>query len=151
VSKDPTLNKASNTKQNLYVAELTNPSNSRKHIKTTGFEGATNSPVFSPDGKHLAFFAMRRNGYESDKNQIVIYDVTNDGDPNVLFGTSDHIGKWDRSPSALVWSGDVLLVTASDNARVNLFSIPLDIKTPKEQALPKNLFSGGSVGGESYN
>eukprot|EP00981_Chlorochromonas_danica_P005895 scaffold1208_cov163-Ochromonas_danica.AAC.22 len=32
-------------------------------------------PVFSPDGNHLAFLSMRRPGYESDRQRIVVYNL----------------------------------------------------------------------------
>jgi Tol biopolymer transport system component len=150
VSKDPELKKAFHTKQNLYIAELKDLSKGLKQIKVPGLDGATSTPVFSPDGKYLSFLAMRQDGYESDKNQIGIYDIANGGAPKVLYGTDDHIGKWDRSPGSLIWSenSSTLFITASDNARVKVFSIPLDTKTAEATSLPKNVFSSGSVSGE---
>jgi dipeptidyl aminopeptidase/acylaminoacyl peptidase len=48
-------------------------------------------PVFSPDGKTLAYLAMSRPGYESDRRRIVLRDWP-DGPSRVL------AGDWDRSP-----------------------------------------------------
>jgi dipeptidyl aminopeptidase/acylaminoacyl peptidase len=75
-------------------------------------------PVFSPDGKTLAYLAMEKPGYESDRFRIVLKGWP-DGEPRVL--TQD----WDRSPGSLAWSPDgrTLLATAGDLGNVSLFAI----------------------------
>ena len=57
------------------------------------------SPVFSPDGKTLAYLAMERAGYEADRFRIVLRAWPS-GTDRVL------TPEWDRSPSMLVWSKD---------------------------------------------
>ena len=37
--------------------------------------GYDTNPKFSPDGKHLAWLSMKRDGYESDRNRLCIYDL----------------------------------------------------------------------------
>jgi dipeptidyl aminopeptidase/acylaminoacyl peptidase len=49
-------------------------------------------PVFSPDGKRLAYLAMSRPGFESDRFRIVLRDWP-DGEPRILTEA------WDRSPA----------------------------------------------------
>jgi len=75
-------------------------------------------PVFSPDGKTLAWLAMRRPGYESDRLRIVLQGWP-EGPRRVL------AEGWDRSPSGLVFSpdGGTLFATASDLGQVSLFAI----------------------------
>jgi dipeptidyl aminopeptidase/acylaminoacyl peptidase len=41
---------------------------------TDGMEGYDTNPTFSPDGKKLAWQSMRRDGYESDKQDLYIID-----------------------------------------------------------------------------
>ncbi len=41
---------------------------------TRGMLGFDLSPAYSPDGTKLAWESMEREGYESDKNRIVVYD-----------------------------------------------------------------------------
>ena len=41
---------------------------------TKGMMGYDVSPKFSPDGKYLTWQSMRADGYEADKNDIVIMD-----------------------------------------------------------------------------
>ena len=35
-----------------------------KHLSVPGLDGAVTSPVFSPDGKSVAFLKMAQDGYE---------------------------------------------------------------------------------------
>lgn len=42
---------------------------------TEGMMGYDKNPIFSPDGKKLAWLSMRTNGYESDVNDLVIMDL----------------------------------------------------------------------------
>jgi dipeptidyl aminopeptidase/acylaminoacyl peptidase len=75
-------------------------------------------PVFSPDGRTLAYLAMARPGYESDRFRIVLKSWP-DGEARVL--TED----WDRSPGSITWSPDgrTILATAGNIGNVSLFAI----------------------------
>jgi len=57
------------------------------------------NPVFSPDGKTLAYLAMARPGYEADRRRVVIIDWASKKS-RVLTDA------WDRSPEELVYSTD---------------------------------------------
>ncbi len=43
---------------------------------TAGRKGYDNDPVYSPDGKSIAFSSMPRAGFEADRNHIMVYDRT---------------------------------------------------------------------------
>jgi dipeptidyl aminopeptidase/acylaminoacyl peptidase len=75
-------------------------------------------PVFAPDGRTLAYLAMARPGYESDRFRIVLKSWP-DGDARVL--TED----WDRSVGSIAWSPDsrTILATAGNVGNVSLFAI----------------------------
>jgi dipeptidyl aminopeptidase/acylaminoacyl peptidase len=75
-------------------------------------------PAFSPDGKTLAYLAMKRPGYESDRFRIVLRSWP-EGVERVL------TEGWDRSPSAPVWSADgrELFCTADDLGQHTLFAV----------------------------
>jgi dipeptidyl aminopeptidase/acylaminoacyl peptidase len=76
------------------------------------------SPVFSPDGKTLAYLAMARPRYESDCQRIVLQDWPN-GRKRVL------AVDWDRSPSGICWApdGKTIYATATNLGQRSLFSI----------------------------
>jgi dipeptidyl aminopeptidase/acylaminoacyl peptidase len=75
-------------------------------------------PVFSPDGKTMAYFAMAKPGYESDRFRIVLMNWAN-GKKRVL------TEKWDRSPSSICWSADgkTIYATAANTGQKSLFAI----------------------------
>lgn len=79
-------------------------------------------PVFSPDGKSLAYLAMARPGYESDRYRIVLIPWPS-GERRIL------TENWDRSPSSLCWSADsrTLFATADNLGQTSLFAI--DVQT----------------------
>ena len=75
-------------------------------------------PVFSPDGRTLAYRAMARAGYEADRNRIVLLPWP-DGAANVL------TDGWDRSPNEVVWSADgrTIFATADNLGHTSLFAV----------------------------
>lgn len=94
------------------------------------------TPVFSPDGKTLAYLAMARPGFESDRFRIVVRSWP-DGKNRVLSEA------WDRSPGDLSWSTDGRTIYASaDNlGQHSLFAV--DAKSGSAKTVVMN----GTVGG----
>ena len=147
VAKDPALNPSTNTKCDVFFVPMGDwditESPVPQKIQAPGFEGAATSPVFSNDGLSLAFLKMRRNGYESDKNRVVIvHNVSRLNEGIEALGSSDGEGLWDRSPSAITWSRDdtQLYLQAEEMGRDLLFALEL-----KSNNLPLSMTSGGSV------
>ncbi|MCU0244559.1 MAG: S9 family peptidase [Acidobacteria bacterium] len=85
-------------------------------------------PVFSPDGKTLAYAAMARPGYEADRYRIVLRGWP-DGPTRVLTEA------WDFSVASLGWSkdGKKLLATAPNKGQTSLFAV--DAETGKADTL----------------
>jgi len=75
-------------------------------------------PSFSPDGKTLAYLAMRKPGFEADRFQLVFMDVAT-GKKRLV------AEKWDRSIADYRWTpdGKAVLATADDIGNHRLFSI----------------------------
>jgi dipeptidyl aminopeptidase/acylaminoacyl peptidase len=88
------------------------------------------SPVFSPNGKILAYLAMARPAYESDRLRIVLRRWPS-GKDRVL--TED----WDRSPSSICFSADgkTIYATATNLGQRSLFAI--DVRSGAVQAVVK--------------
>lgn len=75
-------------------------------------------PVFSPDGTRLAYLAMTRPGFESDRYRVMVRPWPE--------GKSEELApNWDRSPSNLTWTPDgrYLLATADHLGRHPLFRL----------------------------
>ena len=75
-------------------------------------------PTFSPDGKTLAYLAMKKPGFEADRFQLVFMDVAT-GKKRLV------ADKWDRSIADYKWTpdGKTVLATADDVGQHRLFSI----------------------------
>ncbi|KJF43430.1 S9 family peptidase [Draconibacterium sediminis] len=66
---------------------------------TEGMMGYDQNPVYSPDGKYLAWESMERDGYESDKNRLFVADLET-GEKK------DYSAGFDQNAAALSWSAD---------------------------------------------
>jgi dipeptidyl aminopeptidase/acylaminoacyl peptidase len=88
------------------------------------------NPVFSPDGKTLAYLAMARPGYESDRFRIILRRWP---------GTLERVltEEWDRSPSSICFSpdGNTIYTTAANTGQRSLFAI--DVKTGAARTIVK--------------
>jgi dipeptidyl aminopeptidase/acylaminoacyl peptidase len=75
-------------------------------------------PVFSPDGKTLAYLAMKRPGFEADRFYIRLRDLAT-GRERVLAEA------WDRSANEVLFSTDgrTVYTTATDVGQTPLFAI----------------------------
>lgn len=85
---------------------------------TTKNRATDTTPVFSPDGKQLAWLAMSRPGFEADKLKVMVRELATGKDRALTEA-------WDRSAGSLVWSKDskLLFVTADELGQHGLFSI----------------------------
>ncbi len=84
------------TNFDLYVAQS---DGSAQHNLTEANKAWDAQPMFSPDGKTLAWLAMVRPGFEADRFRIKLMNWPG-GDVRTL--TED----WDRSPGSIAWSAD---------------------------------------------
>lgn len=71
--------------------------------KISASPGSDNQPLYSPDGKYIAFRSMKRAGYEADKQDLVLYETASGKLTNLT-------EKWDRSVGAVVWSNDSKMI-----------------------------------------
>lgn len=70
---------------------------SKENIKN--FVGYDVNPKFSPDGNYIAWQSMERNGYESDRNRLCVYNI---GDGSHEFVTE----KFDSNVDDYCWNKD---------------------------------------------
>ena len=99
-------------------------------------------PVFSPDGRRLAYLAMARPGYESDRFRIVLRPWPNGRSP--INQLTTHQSKqrvltesWDRSPSSFCFSADgkTIYAAATNTGQKSLFAI--NVKTAAVRTIVK--------------
>ena len=102
-----------------------------KRITTQpGFDG---NPVYSPDGKYIAYHAQLAAGYESDRWRVMLYDRAA-GKNEDLTETS-----FDRSAQNLAWSPDSSKIYfGAENETLE----PVYEMAPKVGAAPKKVIDG---------
>ena len=118
VSK-PADGEAWRTNTEIYIAPAGATSAARN--LTAENPAVDTSPVFSPDGRTLAYLAMDRTGYEADRLHIVLFDLRN--------GTRRHLTKdWDRSVDEMVWSrdGKTIYAKAVEQGRGRIWAVNAD-------------------------
>ena len=93
-------------------------------------QASDSQPAFSPDGKTLAYLAMSKPGYESDRCRIILRQWPG-GEERVLAEA------WDRSPDEICWSadGESIYAVAYHLGQHSLFAI--DVATGQARALTK--------------
>jgi dipeptidyl aminopeptidase/acylaminoacyl peptidase len=84
------------------------------------------NPIFSPDGRRLAYTTQRIPGFYADVRRLVVYDVAGGTHREI---TTD----WDRSADGLVWAPDGRgLYGAIDDAGTSrVYHIPVDRGAPR--------------------
>lgn len=87
------LDYATSTNTDLFVYDVLLGSVS---ILSNNMKGYDLDPQFSADGKKIAWLSMERDGYESDKNDIVVHDYTTQLTTNLT-------GKFDLTVSSFTW------------------------------------------------
>ena len=66
---------------------------------TNGMMGYDEEPVYSPDGRYIAWTSMERDGYEADKKRLMVFDLINKTKVN-------YTTYFDNDPEGLIWADD---------------------------------------------
>jgi len=87
---------------------------------TTAMKGYDTSPVFSGDGKSIAWLSMATDGYEADKNDIILYRFATQQTYNLT-------KSWDGTVNSFRFSADnsKIYFTADIKGTVQLFELTI--------------------------
>ncbi|GAA4468762.1 S9 family peptidase [Nemorincola caseinilytica] len=108
--------------------------------KTTNWSegrmGYDTQPIFSPDGKRLAWLSMGRDGYEADKNDILVMDVAT----KKIMNATSH---WDGTAEGFIWDngGEKLYFNAPFEGTVQLFDVAVP-RTDRDKPAVNNITKG---------
>jgi dipeptidyl aminopeptidase/acylaminoacyl peptidase len=134
---------AVSTNTDLYSFEV---STGRTSNITEGIAGYDTHPVYSEQGT-LAWLSMKRDGYESDKNDIIVKDGTN---------LTNLTAGWDGTVNSFTWSQDgkkIFFIAAVDGT-LQLFEVdnpgPTK-KLPVVKQLTKGDFDVTGIVGQVVN
>src|SRR5213595_2465987 len=118
---------ATSTNNEIFLAPMAGPAAAEKKISTS--PGNDNTPVYSPDGEHIAWRSMARAGFEADKESLMIYQRKLGQSRNATIN-------FDRSVGSLTWTPDskAICFTAEDHGESPIWVLLMDGKPPKQVA-----------------
>lgn len=129
-----------NTNSDIYLFNL--ESGETQNI-TEGMPGYDKYPVFSPDGKKIAFQSMETPGYESDKDRLFLYDLTT-GEKEYLtenFDESVSSMKWDKEGSSIYFISGI-------RATFQMYKIDVETKETEQITHGVHNYNSLSLSGE---
>jgi len=117
-AKDQGRSEAWTTDVNLYTVSSGGGTPS---VITATNKGADQNPVYSPDGRFIAYASQARAGFESDRFRLMVYDRTGKSSRELL-------PAWDRNADVYMWAPDMsaLYVQTTDAARDKLFRVAFE-------------------------
>jgi dipeptidyl aminopeptidase/acylaminoacyl peptidase len=105
---------------------------------TEGMLGYDTNPTYSPDGTKLTWLSMKTDGYEADKNEIIVFDKASSQRLNLT-------AHWDGTVNSFTWSKDnrKIYFVAPAKGTVQLFEliVPTNFKN-KSLASIKQISEG---------
>ncbi|MSR75027.1 MAG: S9 family peptidase [Planctomycetes bacterium] len=106
---------------------------------TQEFEGYDTDPVFSPDGKTLAWLSMPRAGFEADKSRLMLCALAGNGrrELTVDFDGSAHDPEFSPDGQSLWFNSEV-------QGTVQLFSVAVDKSADQEKDNAVQLRTSGN-------
>jgi dipeptidyl aminopeptidase/acylaminoacyl peptidase len=116
---------ATSTNNDIFVVPITG--GTPRKLSTS--PGGDSTPLYSPDGRYLAWRMQERAGYESDRFRLVVYDRKSGQIRNL---TED----FDRWVEAMAWSPDstTIYFTSTDKGEAPIYRISV---APGAQPEPK--------------
>ena len=130
-NKDKVL--ATSTNNDVFILPLNGNTKAEK-ISTS--KGNDNQPVYSPDGKYIAFRSMARAGFEADKQRLILYNRKT----KTLKNISENL---DISIGQIVWAEDSksIFYTAANKIYNSVYNI--NIETGENRILIKKMNVSG--------
>jgi dipeptidyl aminopeptidase/acylaminoacyl peptidase len=132
-------NPAASTNNDLWIVPVSG--GQAKNI-TADNPASDSTPLYSPDGRYIAYRAQQRPGYESDRFRLMLYDRKTGEKKNLTEDFELWVGSFVWAPSSRV-----LFLTAEAAGHSLLFQIDLELlRLAKPQgdlrSAPQSLYTG---------
>lgn len=102
--------------------------------KTTTNPAWDSFPAYSPDGKTLAYLAMRRAGFEADRFDVVLRDLATRKERTIVVRVDD-TKNGDRSLGGLLWSADGREIYGTADSYGNQALLAVDVASGKTRVV----------------
>ncbi len=114
---------ATSTNNEIFILPITG--GAPKRISTSS--GSDSTPLYSADGKYIAWRSQARAGFEADKQSLIIYERDRGQMHNAT-------ASWDRSVGSLAWASDSkrIFFSAEDHGESPIWEMAPDEKEPHE-------------------
>jgi dipeptidyl aminopeptidase/acylaminoacyl peptidase len=123
-------NEAASTNNDLWIVPVSGgPAGSIQAKNITADNPASDStPLYSPDGRYIAYRAQQRPGYESDRFRLMLYDRKTGEKQNLTEGFDKWVGTY-------IWAPDSsrLYFVAEDRGESPIHSISFRTETSAEK------------------
>src|SRR5260221_2559856 len=125
---------ATSTNGDLFIVAVGGGAEPKRITTQPGYDG---NPVYSPDGKYIAYHAQLTAGYEADRWRVMLYDRAT-GKIENLTETS-----FDRSAANLAWSPDskTIYFLAENETQMPVYAM-----AARAGATPKKVVDGFNAG-----
>jgi dipeptidyl aminopeptidase/acylaminoacyl peptidase len=117
-AQNPEFTTATSTNNEIFLLSITSLK-TPKLISTS--KGVDSQPVYSPDGKWLAWTSMKRAGFEADKKDLILFNRTTGETKNL---TEDY----DRSVEEFIWTPDSKSIYFTAGNRIYSSIYKLDVE-----------------------
>ena len=114
---------ATSTNTDIYYYDVTS---GKTENWSQGMNGYDMAPAFSKDGHRLAWLSMAHDGYEADKNDIVVWDMDKKRRMNVTAG-------WNGTVAGFIWGKTEAKIyfNAAIEGTEQLFQLDISDKNPE--------------------
>jgi dipeptidyl aminopeptidase/acylaminoacyl peptidase len=121
---------AISTNGDLFLVPVSGAAEPKRITTQPGYDG---NPVYSPDGKYIAYHAQLTAGYEADRWRVMLYERASGKIENLTEAT------FDRNATNLAWSPDskTIYFLAENETQMPVYAI-----AAKAGATPKKVVDG---------
>jgi dipeptidyl aminopeptidase/acylaminoacyl peptidase len=114
-------NPAASTNNDLWIVPVSG--GAAKNI-TADNPASDTSPLYSPDGRYIAYRAQQRPGYESDRFRLMLYDRKTGEKKNLTEDFDDWVGTF------IWWGSRWLFFSAENQGSARVYYTELDLVKP---------------------
>ena len=129
---------ATSTNNDIFIINLKglNKTGLTPSTKISTSLGNDNNPVYSPNGKYIAFLSMKQAGFEADKQRVMLYNRATSELKNLS-------ANLDISARQLVWSPDSRFIYFTAANEINNSVYKINIKTGGISVIVKDRYNTG--------